>query len=137
MSFPGRHNPPPGPGRNTGPSGPNRNNPPPNVNDGNPRGRSTSRSGFGFSMPNPGQGQGAPQVPQSPPQATAWPQPTVSYDPRRERPNDLQQWTHEQLIVFLRWAYAITENGQPRPNYNHEPDINNAINLSETIVSIP
>jgi len=37
----------------------------------------------------------------------------------------------------MRWAYAVTDaRGAVRPNYNYDPDMNNAIYLSETIVSI-
>ena len=38
----------------------------------------------------------------------------------------------------MRWAYAVTDaRGAVRPNYNYDPDMNNAIYLSETIVSLP
>jgi len=38
----------------------------------------------------------------------------------------------------MRWAYAVTDaRGAVRPNYNYDPDMNNAIYLSETIVSTP
>jgi hypothetical protein len=37
----------------------------------------------------------------------------------------------------MRWAYMIRDaQGQARPNYNYDPDMNNAIYLSETIVRL-
>jgi hypothetical protein len=62
----------------------------------------------------------------------------MSYDERTTAPNELQHWAHHYLIVFLRWAYMMhAPNGEPRPNYNYEPDVNIAIRVSETIVSNP
>lgn len=39
------------------------------------------------------------------------------------------------MTPFLRWAFAVEENGRIHPNHNFDPDMNNAIHISETIVS--
>ena len=55
---------------------------------------------------------------------------------REEEPNPLQRWNGSSVSPFMRWAYAVTDaRGAVRPNYNYDPDMNNAIYLSETIVS--
>jgi hypothetical protein len=60
---------------------------------------------------------------------------TVTVPPRAE-PNELQRWAGESLRPFLRWAYAVIDRrGNARPNHDFNPDINNAIHVSETIVS--
>lgn len=78
------------------------------------------------------QGQAPAEVPGNPAR------PTVSYNHMTTGPNELQDWVRHQTIPLLRWAFHIhNANGVPNPVYNHEHDINNAIRLSETIVSVP
>jgi hypothetical protein len=100
----------------------------PNSKEFHPRGRSESVSGFGI------RASSGSQVPQSPSRA-APNFSTVSYDEARELPNNLQQWTHEQLVVLLRWAFVVNDRGRTLPNYDYEPDVNIAIRVSETIMS--
>ncbi|OWY58471.1 hypothetical protein AA0120_g11166 [Alternaria tenuissima] len=53
---------------------------------------------------------------------------------REDVPTPLQRWNGESVTPFMRWAYTVRDNsGQARPNYNYDPDMNNAIFLSETI----
>lgn len=63
--------------------------------------------------------------------------PTV-YHLREEEPTPLQRWNGASVNPFMRWAYTVLDSrGSTRPNYNYDPDMNNAIYLSETIVSTP
>jgi hypothetical protein len=104
---------------------------------GGPRqGRIPSQSGMqSFPQRQGQQVQTLPQTPSSPPQGHR-PIPTVNRDPNTP-PTDLQRWVGEQLVPFLRWAYTVRDNqGRVRANYNYDPDVNNAIHLSETIVRI-
>ncbi|KAF7674770.1 hypothetical protein GT037_007530 [Alternaria burnsii] len=53
---------------------------------------------------------------------------------REDVPTPLQRWNGESVTPFMRWAYTVRDNSrQARPNYNYDPDMNNAIFLSETI----
>jgi hypothetical protein len=64
------------------------------------------------------------------------PSPVVHHD-EEEMPNALQRWNGSSVTPFMRWAYAVRDaRGNARPSYNYDPDMNNAIFLSETIVSI-
>lgn len=63
------------------------------------------------------------------------PTPTV-HRAADQPPNDLQRWNGESVSPFMRWAYAVLDaRGNAHPNYNYDPDMNVAINVSETIVS--
>lgn len=110
-------------------------NPPLGYHRGPHQGQNPSVSGFQFRITEQGQDQSFPTIPQSPPRGYE-PTPTVNRG-RDEPPTDLQRWSGEHLTPFLRWAFVVRDhNGNARANYNYDPDINNAINLSETIVSI-
>jgi hypothetical protein len=50
-------------------------------------------------------------------------------------PTELQRFAGELVTPFCRWAFIVyTSNNRPRPNHNYDPDIDNAICWSETIV---
>jgi hypothetical protein len=108
-------------------------------------GRSGGRGGRGNRYDTPRHGLipslGGTQ-PLSPPQVQAHlvpgrrPPPVVHHD-EEEMLNALQRWNGSSVNSFMRWAYAVRDaRGNARPSYNYDPDMNNAIFLSETIVSI-
>jgi hypothetical protein len=63
------------------------------------------------------------------------PIPTVAVAHNRQ-PTELQSWNGRSMTPFLRWAYAVRDDrGREHPNYNFNADVDNAIRVSETIVS--
>ncbi|KAF2848523.1 hypothetical protein T440DRAFT_536333 [Plenodomus tracheiphilus IPT5] len=95
---------------------------------GTPRhGRVSSRSGVQSISPSQGGGPRGEQFPGH------QPTPTVTYG-RDDVPSDLQRWNGQSMIPFLRWGFTVRdERGNAHPNYSFDPDVNNAIRLSETI----
>lgn len=76
-----------------------------------------------------------PEGPTSPPQGHR-PIPTVARHVD-DGPTPLQRFSEGSIVPFCRWAFAV-ENKQGngvRSNYNYDPDIDNAIWWSETVVS--
>ncbi|KAH6883267.1 hypothetical protein BKA58DRAFT_417061 [Alternaria rosae] len=77
--------------------------------------------------------------PMSPPQAQQPSMPNHRAPPKvhhlqEEEPTPLQRWNGASVNPFMRWAYTVLDaRGSTRPNYNYDPDMNNAIYLSETI----
>jgi hypothetical protein len=76
-----------------------------------------------------------PEGPTSPPQGHR-PIPTVARHVD-DAPTSLQRFSEGSIVPFCRWAFAVenTIGNGVRSNYNYDPDIDNAIWWSETIVS--
>jgi hypothetical protein len=109
-----------------------------------PRRGGPPASGTTYSTPRHGRIPSRTGIePLSPPsQAQQLPSPNHRTPPtvhhlREEAPTPLQRWNGESVTPFMRWAYMVRDaQGQARPNYNYDPDMNNAIYLSETIVRL-
>jgi hypothetical protein len=109
-----------------------------------PRRSGPPPSGTPYSTPRHGRIPSRTGIePLSPPQAQQPPLPNHRAPPtvhhlREDAPTPLQRWNGESVTPFMRWAYTVRDaQGHARPNYNYDPDMNNAIFLSETIVSLP
>ncbi|KAG9194090.1 hypothetical protein G6011_04125 [Alternaria panax] len=99
-----------------------------------------SSSGNPYSTPRHGRIPSRTGIkPLSPPQVHQPPLPGHRAPPtvhhlREDAPTPLQRWNGESVSPFMRWAYTVRDgSGQAKPNHNYDPDMNNAIFLSETI----